>query len=222
MDCPKYIRRDEERFRTWLGCFSMGRKSKDGRDERIGAVYNGVLKVSPRLRCRSGVGVQCRGCARTLRTTERYSQSHSAMSLGAPVPNFGANARATVSFVRRTETTIRCSDYSCHDSDSWATQIGGYTRRSVLQIRCRSVVNGDTRPTLFALGVLAFANPDKIRTENQEGFVTVSVLAGTNSWALPFPEDGTGAAGTFTLPSRTRLCRQNNASSRRSATPSLS
>ena len=60
------------------------------------------------------------------------------------------------------------------------------------------------------------------KRRNQEGLVTVSVLAGSSSWALPFPDDGTGAAGTFALPSRTRLCRQNNASSRRSATPSLS
>ncbi len=58
--------------------------------------------------------------------------------------------------------------------------------------------------------------------EVQEGLVTVSVVAGARSGALPFPDDGAAAAGAFRFESRTRLCRQNKASSRRSATPSLS
>ena len=56
-------------FGLGWGVFSMGRESKDGRDERTGAVDNGVLEVSPRLGRRSGVGVQCGGCARALRAT---------------------------------------------------------------------------------------------------------------------------------------------------------
>lgn len=57
-----------------------------------------------------------------------------------------------------------------------------------------------------------------------EGFVDVSALARASSGALPFPDEDDGAAGGAGdfVPSRTRLCRQNSASSRRSATPSLS
>src|SRR5207249_4155345 len=78
-----------------------------------------------------------------------------------------------------------------------------------------------------ALGILAGCENKSIKSMSsfsigcQESFTGLSAMAGDSSEALPFPDDGGGVAAAFAV-SKIRLCRQNSASSRRSATPSLS